>query len=117
MMNRGVDIERGGLRQILLIWLRHIRHRRQRVAGNVASRALHGVREQLVGGAPRLADGGCPLVAEAIPDRPEQRGLNRLVVRIAHAVSDMAPPKKFAGSSRPRTRLASVTVGSVPPRP
>src|SRR5215208_7882540 len=95
MMNRGVDIEGGGLREMLPVWLRHIGCRRKRVFRNVASGALHGIREQSIGGAPRLADGGRPSVAEAILDRPEQCGLDRLVVRIAHPISNMAPPKIF----------------------
>jgi N-methylhydantoinase A/oxoprolinase/acetone carboxylase beta subunit len=37
--------------------------------------------------------------------------------RAASGSSRIAPPRKLSGSRRPRTRLASVTVGSVPPRP
>ena len=35
--------------------------------------------------------------------------------REAAGSSVIAPPRKLSGSSRPRTRLASVTVGSTPP--
>ena len=38
--------------------------------------------------------------------------------RVAKAVKDaIVPPKKASGRIVPRTRCASVTVGSVPPRP
>ena len=38
-------------------------------------------------------------------------------VTAASRSSAIAPPEKFAPSSRPSTRLASETVGSVPPSP
>ncbi len=37
--------------------------------------------------------------------------------RAALASSAISPPRKYAGFRRPSTRLASVMVGVVPPRP
>jgi len=39
-----------------------------------------------------------------------------IAARAASRSSGMAPPRKKSASSRPSTRLASVTVGAVPPR-
>jgi hypothetical protein len=47
-----------------------------------------------------------------------RRAASASIARVAASRSScIAPPRKFRASSRPSTIFASVTVGSVPPRP
>src|SRR5579883_2742840 len=57
-----------------------------------------------------------PLAATSV-GRPSGRATRSASARrAASASSGRSPPMKLAASRRPRTRLASVTVGSTPPR-
>jgi hypothetical protein len=55
--------------------------------------------------------------ASWVVSSPSSRPRPATASRAAPASSVMEPPAKFDGSTRPRTTLASVTVGWVPPRP
>jgi len=49
--------------------------------------------------------------------RPRRSATGRIAASDAARSSWTSPPRKYCGSIRPRMTLASVTVGSVPPRP
>ena len=48
---------------------------------------------------------------------PNWRAIPSTAACAAPASSAMRPPRKFPGSRKPRTTLASVTVAAVPPLP
>ena len=56
---------------------------------------------------------------EAVSSRPSPSGpaIESTAACAASTDSAISPPRKASGSISPSARLASVTVGSVPPRP
>ena len=55
--------------------------------------------------------------AAATSSRPRRPASSAMARRAADRSSFISPPRKLSLSRRPSTRLASVTVASVPPRP
>ena len=50
-------------------------------------------------------------------EKPSRSASGAIALRASPSSSAMPPPRRPRGESRPSTRLASVTVASVPPRP